>query len=178
MGEHPDRFARVVAANTFLPTGDRDPGEAFLAWQRFSQETTEFPVGAIIGAGCTRTLAHEVVAAYDAPFPDETYKEAARQFPLLVPTSPEDPASEANRRAWETLRTFDRPFLCAFSDGDPITAGADAVLRADVPGAQGRAHTTIEGGGHFLQEDRGPALAAAVVELVRATPGAAAATSS
>ena len=169
VGEHPERFARVVAANTFLPTGDRDPGEAFLAWQRFSQEAPRFPVGAIIDAGCTTSLAPEVVAAYDAPFPDETYKEAARQFPLLVPTSPDDPASGPNRLAWEALRAFDRPFLCAFSDQDPITGGADRVLRSDIPGAQGQAHTTIEGGGHFLQEDRGPALAAVVVELIRST---------
>ena len=178
VGEHPERFARVVAANTFLPTGDRDPGDAFLAWQRFSQETPQFPVGAIIDGGCTTSLAPEVVAGYDAPFPDETYKEAARQFPLLVPTSPDDPASGPNRLAWETLRTFDRPFLCAFSDGDPITAGADRVLRTDIPGAQGQAHTTIEGGGHFLQEDRGPGLAAVVVELIRATPDVAGGTTS
>jgi haloalkane dehalogenase len=170
VGEHPDRFARVVAANTFLPTGDRNPGEAFLAWQRFSQEVPELPVGRIVNGGCTTDLAPEVIAAYDAPFPDESYKEGARQFPTLVPTRPDDPASDANRAAWEGLRRFDRPFLCAFSDSDPITAGADRVLREDIPGAQGQPHTTIEGGGHFLQEDRGAELAAVVVELVRATP--------
>lgn len=174
VGEHPDRFARVVAANTFLPTGDRDPGEAFLAWQRFSQEVPEFPVGVIINGGCTTDLAPEVIAGYDAPFPAEPFKEAARQFPLLVPSTPDDPASAPNRAAWEVLRRFQRPFLCAFSDGDPITAGADRVLRADVPGTESLTHPVIEGGGHFLQEDRGPQLAAAVVDLVRATPDAAA----
>jgi haloalkane dehalogenase len=173
VGEHPDRFARVVAANTFLPTGDRNPGEAFLAWQRFSQETPQFPVGTIVGSGCTTDLSPEVIAGYDAPFPDETYKEAARQFPLLVPTSPEDPASAANRAAWEVLRRFARPFRCAFGDSDPITAGADRVLKADIPGAADQAHTTIEGGGHFIQEDRGPELAAEVVDLIRSTPDAA-----
>ncbi|MGK2868137.1 MAG: haloalkane dehalogenase, partial [Mycobacterium sp.] len=138
VGEHPDRFARVVAANTTLPTGDQHPGEAFLAWQRFSQETREFPVGTIINGGCVSDLSPEVIAAYDAPFPDDSYKAGARQFPTLVPTSPDDPAAGANRAAWEVLRGFDRPFLCAFSDSDPITRGADAALRELIPGAAGR----------------------------------------
>jgi haloalkane dehalogenase len=162
----PDRFARVVAANTFLPTGDRDPGDAFRAWRDFSQTTETFPVGFIVNGGCTTDLAPDVVAAYDAPFPDESYKEGARQFPVLVPASPDDPESEANRRAWDVLRTFDRPFLCAFGDSDPITGGADRVLREAIPGTQGQPHVTIEGGGHFIQEDRGPALAAVVVDFM------------
>ncbi len=169
VGEHPDRFARVVAANTYLPTGDRNPGDAFLAWQKFSQEVETFPTGFIVNGGCTTALSQEVVAAYDAPFPDETFKEGARQFPLLVPTTPDDPASDANRAAWEVLRAFTKPFLCAFSDSDPITAGADRVLREDIPGCEGQPHTTIEGGGHFLQEDRGPELAAVVAAFVAAT---------
>ena len=173
VGEHPERFARVLTANTYLPTGDRNPGEAFLAWQRFSQEAPKLPIGAIVNGGCITDLSPEVVAGYDAPFPDDTYKEAARQFPALVPTSPDDPASGPNRAAWETLRRFARPFRCAFGDSDPITKGADRVLRADVPGAADEAHTTIEGGGHFIQEDRGPELAAQVIDLVRSTPDAA-----
>jgi haloalkane dehalogenase len=170
VGEHPERFARVVAANTMLPTGDHHPGEAFLAWQRFSQETPEFPVGRIVDGGCVSTLPPDVIAAYDAPFPDDTYKAGVRQFPLLVPTNPDDPAAPANRAAWEVLSRFDRPFLCAFSDSDPITAGADAVLRKLIPGAKGQPELTIEGGGHFLQEDKGRELATAVVEFVRSTP--------
>jgi haloalkane dehalogenase len=169
LAEHPDRFARAVAANTFLPTGDRHPGKAFLAWQKFSQETPEFTVGKIVNGGCTSDLPPEVIAAYDAPFPDETYKEGARQFPLLVPSSPDDPASEPNRAAWESLKRWPKPFLCAFSDQDPITAGADRVLREDIPGCEGQPHTTIEGGGHFLQEDRGELLATVVADFVRAT---------
>ena len=97
VGEHPDRFARVVTANTFLPTGDTPPGKAFLAWQKFSQEAPEFPVGGIVNGGCATDLSPAVIAAYDAPFPDDTYKAGARQFPLLVPTSPDDPAAPANR---------------------------------------------------------------------------------
>jgi haloalkane dehalogenase len=166
----PDRFARVVAANTFLPTGDRDPGEAFLAWQRFSQEVPELPVGRIIDGATTTSLSEEVRAAYDAPFPDESYKEGARQFPVLVPTSPEDPEAGPNRQAWDALEQFDRPFLCAFSDQDPVTRGADRHLKQRIPGAAGQPHTVIEGGGHFLQEDRGPQLARVVVDFIAATP--------
>ena len=172
VGEHPERFARVVAANTTLPTGDQHPGEAFLAWQRFSQETPEFPVGAIVNGGCVSELSAEVIAAYDAPFPDETYKAGARQFPTLVPTSPDDPAAVPNRAAWAGLQRFNRPFLCAFSDSDPITRGADAPLRTLIPGAAGQPHVTIAGGGHFLQEDRGRELAEVVVDFVnRGEPG-------
>jgi haloalkane dehalogenase len=169
VAEHEDRFARVVAANTFLPTGDRDPGDAFLAWQKFSQETPTFPVGRIVNGGCVTELPEDVVAAYDAPFPDETYKEGARQFPLLVPTSPSDPAAEPNRRAWQVLSKFDKPFLTAFSDSDPITGGADRVLQEAIPGAEGRPHTTLAGGGHFLQEDVGEELARVLIDFVGAT---------
>ena len=167
VAEHPDRFDRVVAANTFLPTGDRPAGEAFLAWQKYSQEAPDFNVGRIVQGGClTRPLPAEVVAAYDAPFPDDRYKAGARQFPLLVPTSPDDPAAAANRAAWQVLERWDKPFLCAFSDGDAITGGGDRYLLERVPGTRGQPHVTIEGGGHFLQEDRGEALAAAIVTFL------------
>lgn len=169
VGEHPNRFARVVAANTFLPTGGGEPSEAFLGWLKFSQEVEEFPTGTIVNFGCTTELSPEVVAAYDAPFPDQTYVEGARQFPTLVPISTDDPAVPANREAWAVLETFDKPFLTAFSDGDPITAGSEKILQARIPGAEGQHHVTIAGGGHFLQEDRGPELAEAVVEFIKAT---------
>jgi haloalkane dehalogenase len=170
VAEHPDRFARVVAANTFLPTGDRDPGPAFLAWRKYSQDTPEFHVGGIVRGGCRTELDEATVAAYDAPFPDDSYKEGARQFPVLVPISPDDPAAEANRRAWEVLAGWRKPFLTAFSDQDPITAGADRVFRKLVPGTEGQPHTTIEGGGHFLQEDRGEQLAEVVASFIAGTP--------
>jgi haloalkane dehalogenase len=166
---HPDRFARVVVANTGLPTGHGQPSEAFLNWQRFSQTTEHFPVGAIINGGCTSDLAPEVVAAYDAPFPDDSYKAGARIFPTLVPTTPDDPATADNEAAWEVLSTFEKPWLCAFSDKDPITAGTDRVFLERVPGTKGQPHTTIEGGGHFLQEDRGPELAAVIADFIEAT---------
>jgi len=169
VAEHPGLFSRVIAANTFLPTGDRSPGDAFLAWRKFSQETPVFNVGKIIQSGCKITLPDELVAAYDAPFPDESYKEGARAFPALVPITPDDPASEANRRAWDVLREFEKPFLTAFSDGDPVTRGGERVLQKLIPGASGQPHTLIEGAGHFLQEDRGEELAHAVVDFAAST---------
>ena len=166
VGENADRFARVVTANTFLPTGDTPPGEAFLNWQRFSQTVEDFDVGFIVGSGCARPLTPEVAAAYSAPFPDDRYKAGARQFPMLVPTSPDDPAAAANRAAWDTLRAWNKPFLTAFSDKDPITRGGDRAFQRDVPGCAGQPHTTIEGGGHFLQEDEGEQLARVVVSWI------------
>jgi haloalkane dehalogenase len=170
VGEHPDRFARVVAANTVLPTGDQHPGEAFLAWQRFSQESPNFPVGKILNGACVSDLPPEVMAAYDAPFPDETFKVGARQFPMLVPTSPDDPAAPSNRAAWEVLSQFDQPFLCAFSDSDPMTRDAEPVLRNRIPGAEGQPRVTITQAGHFLQEDKGRELANVVVDFITANP--------
>lgn len=167
VAEHDDRFARVVAANTFLPTGDAPPGPAFMAWQKYSQETPNFHVGGIIKGGSVTDLAPEVIAAYDAPYPDDSYKAGARKFPLLVPTSPDDPAAPANRKAWEALRQWRKPFLTAFSDSDPVTGGADQRLREAIPGCEGQPHTTIVGGGHFLQEDKGEELARVVVDFVR-----------
>ena len=169
VAEHGDRFARVVAANTFLPTGDREPGEAFRRWLAFSQETPELPVGGIVNGGCVADLAEDVIAAYDAPFPDESYKAGARQFPALVPITPDDPAAAPNRAAWEVLHTLEAPFLTAFSDSDPVTAGNDKPLQASIPGADGQPHVTIEGAGHFLQEDKGEELAGVVADFVAAT---------
>jgi haloalkane dehalogenase len=166
VGEHPDRFARVVAANTGLPTGDVPPGKAFFAWQKFSQEVEVFPTGFIVNSGCVRDLPADVQAAYDAPFPDETYKAGARAFPLLVPSSPDDPAHDANVAAWVGLAAFDRPFLTAFSDSDPITGGTERLLQQTIAGAQGQPHTTIVGGGHFLQEDCGEPLAKVVAAFI------------
>ncbi|HTT59518.1 MAG TPA: haloalkane dehalogenase [Acidimicrobiales bacterium] len=169
VGEHPGRFARVVAANTFLPIGEGTPSAAFMAWRTYSQEVETFRCGNIVNGGCTTDLSPEVVRAYDAPFPDQSYVEGARQFPALVPITADDPAAAANQAAWAVLETFDRPFLTAFSDGDPITAGLDRVLQQRIPGTRGQPHVTIHGGGHFLQEDKGPELARVVADFVRST---------
>jgi haloalkane dehalogenase len=169
VAEHPDRFARVVAANTGLPTGDHPMSEAFLAWQRFAATAERFDVGRIVQNGTVTELPPEVVAAYDAPFPDARYQAGARAFPSLVPTRPDDPASAANRAAWAVLAGFDKPFLTAFSDGDPITGGGDRVFQKAVPGARGQGHVTLTGGGHFLQEDVGPELGRVVAGFVART---------
>jgi len=171
VAEQPGRFARVVAANTFLPTGDGTPSAGFLAWRKYSQETPEFHVGGIVRGGCAKPLAASAVAAYDAPFPDDRYKAGARQFPVLVPIAPDDPASAANRAAWSLLERFEKPFLTAFSDRDPVTGGTDAVLRRRIPGCAGQPHVTLFGGGHFLQEDVGEELARVVVDFVQRTGG-------
>ncbi|HEX2189939.1 MAG TPA: haloalkane dehalogenase [Longimicrobiaceae bacterium] len=170
VGEHPERFSRVVVANGFLPTGDRRPPPVFGVWQAFARWSPWFSAGWIVRAGCVRPLAPEVRAAYDAPFPDASYKAGSRAFPTLVPTRPDDPAAPANRRAWETLRAWDRPFLTAFGDGDPIFRGADRVLQREVPGAAGQPHTTLRRCGHFIQEDCGPELARVVVDFIARNP--------
>jgi len=170
VAEDPDRFSRVVVANTGLPAGDLPMPEAFLAWRKFSQESPEFEAGAILTMGCQTALSEEVIAAYNAPFPDDTYLEGARIFPSLVPIEPDDPAVPANQKAWEVLSRFDKPFLTAFSDGDPITGGGDAIFQARVPGTKGQPHTTIKGGGHFLQEDCGPEFAEVIVDFIAKTP--------
>lgn len=170
VAEHPDLFARVLAANTMLPTGDHAPSEAFLKWQRFSQEVEVFPVAGIIKGATVTPLSPDVLAAYDAPFPDETYKAGVRQFPLLVPTKPDDPASSDNRKAWQVLQQFSKPFITAFSDSDPVTAGGDKIMQKLIPGCQGQAHTVIEQGGHFLQEDKGEQLAQVLIHFMAANP--------
>jgi haloalkane dehalogenase len=166
--EHPDRFARIVTANTALPTGDERIPVAFKAWRTFSQATPVFPVGGLIRFACKTKLSKEIIAAYNAPFPTRKYKVAARVFPLLVPTTPDNPASEANRAAWRVLEKWEKPFLTAFSDGDgdPIMRGLDKIFQNRIPGATNQPHTIIKDAGHFLQEDKGEELAGVVVEFI------------
>jgi len=166
VAENTDRFSRIVIANTGLPTGEHAMSEAFLAWQRYSQETPDFKVGRIVSGGCVTPMAPEVVAAYDAPFPDDRYKAGARLFPTLVPTHPEDPAAAANRAAWEVLSGWEKPFLTAFSDLDAIHSGRGA----DLPEACPRRGWAPAGDPHrrgdFLQEDVGPQFAQVVAGFV------------
>ncbi|MEO1084901.1 MAG: haloalkane dehalogenase [Acidobacteriota bacterium] len=165
--EQPERFATITAANTFLPTARKEASQAFLAWRQFSQENPAFDIGKLFQRATTTEISDDVVAAYDAPFPDESYKAGARQFPALVPITSDDPEAQANERAWLRLREWRKPFLTAFSDQDPIMVGGDAVFQKLVPGCAGQPHTTIEGGGHFLQEDCGEVLAEAVVKFLK-----------
>ena len=166
VAEHPDRFARVCAANTGLPDGLRRLPDAWWRFRDFVVRTEDLPVGSLVASGCAEPMAPEVKAAYDAPFPDATYKAGPKAFPDLIPQDPDNPATPDNQRAWESLARFDRPFLCAFSDADPITVKGDRPFRKLVPGAQGQPHTTVEGGGHFLQEDRGPEVARLLVDWI------------
>ena len=158
VAENPDRFARICVANTGLPTGDERVTDAFMAWREFAQTTETFPVGALIRGGTVAGLSDEAVAAYDAPFPDDSFKAGARIFPSLVPISPDDPAAAANRAARESLARMGKPVLTLFSDGDPITRGGERWFQR-LPGAAGQPHATIEKAGHFLQEDAGPQVA-------------------
>ena len=163
---HPDRFKRITAANTFLPIGKGKPSEAFLRWQAFSQKSPKFDIGRVINGGSVADLSDEVIAAYDAPFPDDSYKAGARIFPSLVPTAPEHPGVAENVKAWEVLRQWQKPFMTAFSDSDPITAGADQFFQQLIPGTKDQPHTTIKGGGHFLQEDKGEVWANHIVSWI------------
>lgn len=164
--EHEDRFARVAVGNTGLPTGEGTMPEAFQRWQQFSRESPVFEIGAIVQGGTATDLPPEVVAGYDAPFPDDSFKAGARIFPSLVPSSPDQAGAAENREAWKVLVRWEKPFLTLFSDSDPITAGGERVFQERIPGAQGQPHATIEGGGHFLQEDRGELVARHLVDFI------------
>ena len=170
VAEHPDRFARVVAANTGLPTGDQPMPDVWLRFREVVRTSPDLSVSRLVRSGCQTPLAPEVLAAYEAPFPDPSYAAGVRAMPGLVPTTPDDPASAANRAAWQRLAAWDKPFLVAFSDRDPITGGMAPILKRVIPGAAGLEHPVIEGAGHFLQEDAGERLGAVVVEFVRAHP--------
>jgi len=163
--ENPGRFARIALGNGGLPTGDQPMPKAFMTWRRFAMYSPYFPIGRIIQKATTTDLPDDVVAAYDAPFPSSGYKAGARAFPALVPITPDDPASAANRAAHAVYSRWDKPFLTCFSNRDPITRGGDRYWQELVPGAAGQPHTTIDGAGHFLQEDRGSELAALLIRF-------------
>ena len=162
--EHPARFDNIVAANTGLPDGLHRLPDEWWRFRDFVARTEDLPVGFLVSAAVVQPMPAEVVAGYDAPFPDASYKMGARAFPDLIPQDPDNPATPDNQAAWRVLEQWDKPFLCAFSDSDPITRGGDRMLLGRIPGTRGQPHTTIEGAGHFLQEDRGPELAKVVID--------------
>jgi len=166
VAENPGRFARVIIGNTGLPTGDHAPSDAFMAWQNFSQTTEVFDIGFLLNSATNTELSEDEIAGYNAPFPDDTYKQGARIFPSLVPTTPDDPAAKANRAAWEVFRQWDKPLVCCFSDSDPVTAGGDKPFLVLVPGAQGQPHVTVENAQHFFQEDAAPQLAQIILDAI------------
>jgi haloalkane dehalogenase len=164
----PEKFARVIVANTGLPTG-AGFSEGFQRWLEFSQSTPTLPIGQIVGMGCRRGLSETEMAAYDAPFPDESFKAGARRFPLLVPITPQHGSVAENKAAWKVLEKFTKPFLTAFSDSDPVTKGGDLIFHARVPGTTGQKHVTIAAAGHFLQEDKPDEIATLINGFIAST---------
>ena len=168
--ENQSRFARIVLANGGLPTGEAKLPDFFYKWQKFAKYSPYFPIGKIVGKGVKSNLSKEVVAAYNAPFPSGQYKKATRAMPQLVPTTPDNPAAKANQAAWAVFENWQKPFLTAFSNRDPITRGGEKVWQEKVPGAKNQNHVTIDGAGHFLQEEKGPELAKVLIEFCQANP--------
>jgi haloalkane dehalogenase len=168
VAENSDRFAAVVISNTGLPTGEETPSPAFEAWKRSSAamiEQGDMPVGRLVA---TFIGDPALARAYDAPFPEPRYKAGPLIMPQRVPVSVDDPAREANLAAWAVFRTWEKPFVTAFGDSDPITAGLERAFQETIPGAKGQRHHTIEGGGHFIQETHAVPLAAVIVDVVKA----------
>ncbi|MDP3846467.1 MAG: haloalkane dehalogenase [Pseudomonas sp.] len=150
--ESPERFARILLSNGGLPTGETKMSLVWRVWEKFARLSPWFPIGRILQSGIKRTLSPAEVAAYDAPFPEERYKAAARIYPSLVPVRYDDPEAAKSRKAWDVYREWQKPFITCFSDGDPITRGGDQRFIREVPGTQGQTHPTLHGG-HFIQED-------------------------
>lgn len=150
--ENPERFARIILSNGGLPTGETKMAMAWRIWEKFSRFSPWFPIGRILQSGTKRELSPAEIAAYDAPFPSDRYKAAARVYPSLVPVRFEDPEAVKNRHAWTIFQQWQKPFITCFSNGDPITRGGHARFVNEVPGAQGQAHPRLRGG-HFIQED-------------------------
>ena len=170
--ENEHRFARIALGNGALPTGDQAIPRAFKIWRTFALYSPWFPIGRILQMGTVEELSAAEVAAYDAPFPSARYKAGARAFPKLVPTTPDDPARDANRAAWDIFRQWTKPFLTTFSNRDPIMRGGEKVWQDSVPGAQGQEHVIIRNAGHFLQDDKGPELADVLIRFIARGTGA------
>jgi haloalkane dehalogenase len=161
----PERFAAVVASNTALPTGT-GMSPAFEAWLQFSQSVPELPIGQVLQGGSGGVLNDGEVGAYDAPFPDESYKIGARVFPSLVPVTPDQASVAENLAAWEALEQFTKPFITAFGDMDPITQGVEKVMQARIPGTKDQPHVIIAGGQHFIQENAAATLVDIILKAV------------
>ena len=162
-----DRFTRIVAGNTFLPIGKGKPSEAFMEWREYSRTTEYLAVHKVMQNSTVRTLSETEIAAYVAPFPDPSYMAGAKIFPSLVPISEDDPAVPVNIQAFQTLSQSPKPFLCLFSDSDPVTKGGEKVFQKHYKGAEQMPHQIITDAGHFLQEDKGQEIANIIIEFIR-----------
>ena len=160
-----DRFEKIVAANTGLPTGKAPLSEGFAVFREFLQIKPDLHVGGQVRNGTTKGIDENALAAYNAPFPDDDHKQGVRQFPNLVPGTPRTPSAEPNKEAWKILREWKKPFLCAFSDKDPIFSGVENSFYKLIPGCKDMPHVTIENAGHFLQEDQPNACVEAILSI-------------
>ena len=167
--ESEQRFAQIAIGNGGLPTGDQAMPKAFKIWRAFARYSPWFPIGKIIQKATITELTDEIVAAYDAPFPSAKFKAGARAFPMLVPATPNDPASDANRAAWKIFGQWRKPFLTTFSNRDPVTRGGEKYFQDTVPGAKNHEHVKIRNAGHFLQEDKGPEIAEVLIGFMRSS---------
>lgn len=173
LARQPEKFSAVIAANTLLPNNQPPPagiadwpGDLVKQWVDTVAAADDLPVADIVAGVSSTALSPAVMKAYDAPFPDASYKAGALAFPELIPIDESMPGSDENRAVWQALEQWRKPFVTAFSDQDPSTAPWAEVFRHRIPGARNELHTTIDGAGHFVQEEKGHALAKVILNTI------------